>query len=56
MGAELRLLEYLRGTRSNPNSSNTALAGDAVFTGSWVVNNYPHMGLNVKANPNRRQL
>jgi hypothetical protein len=49
MGAELRLLEYLRGARSNVNSSNTALAGDAVFTGQWVVNNYPHMGLNVKA-------
>ncbi len=38
-----------RGVKSNGNSSNTALTGDASFSGEWQVNYYPHMGLNVKA-------
>ncbi|TNE58616.1 MAG: hypothetical protein EP341_03095 [Sphingomonadales bacterium] len=41
-----------RGVKSSGNSSNTALAGDAAFTGSWEVNYYPHFGVNVKADQN----
>lgn len=38
-----------RGVKSTGNSSNTALAEDAVFSGAWVVNYYPHFAVNVKA-------
>lgn len=41
-----------RGVKSDGNSSNTVLGSSESFTGSWQVNYFPHMGLNVKADQN----